>query len=60
MTAEAITPPSDPRWPVAYAICEALYRDGCACSFTKKEPCDRMTLAACRAEAEIEKGRVSA
>jgi hypothetical protein len=60
MKAPPITPAPDPRWPVAYAICAALYRDGCACEFTKKEPCDRMTLAACRAEEIIEKGRVSA
>lgn len=54
------TPPIEPRWLASYAICNAIYKSGCACEFTKKEPCDCILLAACRAEEIIEKGRVSA
>ena len=50
----------DPRWLVAYSICNAIYKSGCACAFKECEPCNVMTLAACRAEEEFEKGRVSA
>ena len=55
-----MTAPSDPRSLLAYAICTAVYPNGCVCKRTEKSPCEHMTDHASRIVAEIEQGRVSA